>query len=226
MKHKRNVQTSLVFVFLLIVSIFLLLQTRSFITSYTHKKLDDQTVLDASSGGYFGGLGTEDNPYIISKADDMVYLSHSVNAGETYKDKYFSVVASIGTIALKNFTPIGTSINPFEGNFNGNGVTIDLNISNESLDNQALFGYIKGSTITNLSVKGSVIGKNFVGALVGYMNGGTISHIYNKTTVNGNNYVGGLIGYKLSGVVQNVYNQASIKGVSEVGGIVGRNQGG
>ena len=40
----------------------------------------------------FAGNGTAEDPYRIENVEDLVKLAQSVNKGETYKDKYFSLL--------------------------------------------------------------------------------------------------------------------------------------
>ena len=71
-------------------------------------------------------------------------------------------------------TPIGNSRTPFTGTFDGDGHTITLNITGDNY--QALFGYVVGGTVKNLTVKGSVNGTSYVAGVVAYNNGGTIEN--------------------------------------------------
>ena len=88
------------------------------------------------------------------------------------------------------------SINPFEGNFDGNGANFDLNINAER-DNVGLFGYIAAGSIKNLSTSGNIKGHSNVGGVVGYQASGDITNVYNTANVEAvNNYAGGIVGYK------------------------------
>lgn len=47
------------------------------------------------SAAFSGGLGTKDDPYIISTAEDLTLLSSTTNKGETYLNKYFVLANDI-----------------------------------------------------------------------------------------------------------------------------------
>ncbi|CCV64247.1 conserved hypothetical protein (predicted large exoproteins involved in heme utilization or adhesion) [Alteracholeplasma palmae J233] len=189
---------------------------------YTEERYISGELLDAQTGGYFGGNGDISNPYIISKKADMEYLSTSVASGNTYKDKYFSVVASVGSLNLGNFSPIGTTAAPFNGSFDGNHVEFKLDVKTEK-EYQGLFGVVGYGTIKNLSVKGSITAASHVGAVVGLLqNAGTVENVYNLANIEGVNYVGGLVGRVIRGTVKSGYNTGNITATgSHAGGVVG-----
>src|SRR5690606_2120679 len=84
--------------------------------------------------------GTEDNPYVIGGKDDMVQLSQLVSSGQRFKGKVFVVASNLSEINLGDFQPIGTSAQPFEGTFDGNGVNFILNTNKPDQDYVGLFG--------------------------------------------------------------------------------------
>ncbi|QWB99410.1 InlB B-repeat-containing protein [Mycoplasmatota bacterium] len=178
--------------------------------------------VSAASSYDFGGAGTETNPYIISKADDMIALSNEVEAGNDFSGIYFKAVGSVGTIQLNNFNPIGTSSNPFRGYFDGDGVTFDLDINRPGINYQGLFGYLDGGQVSDLSVSGTVIGNSYTAGIVGYQASGTIEKVYNLANVEGESFVGGISGRTQYGNIRESYNNGDIKGsASYVGGITG-----
>ena len=77
------------------------------------------------------GFGTQESPYIISTAEQLILLSTLVNTGNNYSlNKYFVLENDIDLSEME-WTPIGylysTSSNytrAFQGNFNGNGFKI------------------------------------------------------------------------------------------------------
>jgi len=109
----------------------------------------------------------------------------------------------------KGWEPIGTALEPFAGNFDGQGYEIrDLFIDRPDKDkldwNIGLFGYlnIKG-TIKNVGVVNTyIVGWWCVGGLVGN-NWGTVSNSYSTGSVTGTYHSGGLVGLLYGGTVDN-----------------------
>src|SRR5690554_6720901 len=170
-----------------------------------------------------GQDGSEENPYVISNADDMKLLSQAVLEGNTFFGKTIVVSASANEIGLGNFIPIGTSEKPFQGTFDGFGVKFILNINRPDSDYQGLFGYISGAKIENLSVTGTVKGKSYVGGIVGYQINSKVLNVYNEATILGEgNYTGGITGYLTSSsTIDYAYNTGELTGANYVGGIAG-----
>jgi|GEM_PF-6082743 len=117
-------------------------------------------VLPSVSFAEFSGSGTNENPYIISSAEDIKQLAFVLgNSKEAnlpfFGTKYYRIVKDID---LKNedFAPIAN----FRGYLDGGGHTIkNLNIvSNSSCDSHyGLFGNLASAEIKNLCVTGNVI---------------------------------------------------------------------
>src|SRR5690554_5656103 len=169
-----------------------------------------------------GQDGSEENPYIISNAEDMNALSQAVSAGNTFAGKIIVVASGISEINLGDFQPIGTNTRVFSGIFDGSGVNFRLSIDKLETDYVGLFGVVERGTIENLSVSGTITGKNRVGGIVGQQNvGSIIRNVYNTATVIGNERVGGIVGYINQGTVTNTYNRGEIIGNASVGGVVG-----
>ena len=190
-----------------------------------------------------------ENPYDITDEADLIAFSTAVNSGldgsykglmnmDGYCGKTFYLRDNI-TITASNWTPIGTSTNPFRGNFEGNNYTIsDLNANHPSDSYVGLFGYIQSSCtsggIKNLVVKGDIKGNQYVGGIVGFgkgLNSSTyfvIENCHFKGTVTASNsYSGGISGY-IGAYSKAKYCTAtgSITSTSSyVGGITGRSSG-
>ncbi|MFA7075621.1 MAG: InlB B-repeat-containing protein, partial [Candidatus Izemoplasmatales bacterium] len=174
------------------------------------------------------GTGTTEHPYLIRNTLDMTELSRMVNKGNVYTGYYFKVDDNISEITLSGFTPIGTSAHSFEGIFDGNGINFNITISN-STDNNGLFGYVSNVTsiIRNLSVSGSIHGRDHIGGVVGYLYNGTVTNVYNTAKISGRQMAGGIVGrMNTSATITNTYNRGEIivtgvSGYARVGGIVG-----
>lgn len=100
----------------------------------------------------FEGAGTSESPYKISTAADLAKLAELVNAGESFCGKYFELQNDLdlsGYVSGEGWMPIGTSINPFMGIFDGNVYEIaNLTINRANSSIQGLFGYIaSGGTV-------------------------------------------------------------------------------
>ena len=132
-----------------------------------------------------------------------------------------------------NWTPIGTELNPFLGNFNGNGKSIyGLTIITSALDTQddeltgdysyyGLFGYVKyqieddvtyAPHIYSLGLKDTYIktNGNYVGSLIGFAEG-SFDIVPSFSTDNANASV----------LIEECYNTGYIEGADYVGGLVG-----
>lgn len=130
---------------------------------------------------------------------------------------------------------VGTSnylIYYFSGKFNGAGHSIKLDIDKSTETDVGLFDQLSGAVVRNLTLTGTVTGKNNVGALAGTVSGATISSVYNQANVTGSGngesdpslMTGGLVGVadeNNSSSFKNVGNSGTITGMRGVGGIVG-----
>ena len=170
--------------------------------------------------------------YQIGSAEDLREFAKLVNnKGETDADAVLTADIDLSEICSEekgvSWTPIGSDSHPYTGTFNGNGHTISgLYLNNSTADDQGLFGYVDSEgTVQNLTVSGSVSGKNHVGGVVGD-NRGSVENCHNTGTVTGTgDYVGGVVGYNFASV-ENCYNTGSVtSSVGSVGGVVGDNRG-
>ena len=152
------------------------------------------------------GDGTEGSPYEITSYTDLQEFASIVNDDHLKAPQNTAACGELeNTIIAKNdpsdaeyasdWTPIGTSSNPYIGHFDGDNHIIK-GLSNEqsgpNTNDQGLFGYIgKQSNTVKGEVKnvglegGKIIGKNYVGGVVGYNNGGTITNCHNTGAVSG-----------------------------------------
>ena len=186
---------------------------------------------ESGEGGELTGSGTEDDPYKIATAADLLEFADKVNnKNQTSAWAELTADIDLSSVCSKekgNWTPIGNSSNEYRGTFNGAGHTISGLYIDSSDNDQGLFGYVGSSgKVQNLSVSGSVKGDDNVGGVVG-QNRGSVENCYNTGAVNSSgNRVGGVVGYNSSGTVKNCYNTGAVNSSGNwVGGVVGVNSG-
>ena len=158
---------------------------------FVGKTVANYWIEDESRMEAFTGSGTEEDPYIIANAKNLVYLSYMVYSGEGksngnyyYENTYFKQTADID-LSGYIWQPIGIEYDRsgakvshyFSGNYDGTNHIIS---GLETLANtitpysyQGLFGYIYAQnyniTIKNINIKESNIqGYQYIGGIVGY----------------------------------------------------------
>ena len=183
-----------------------------------------------------GGSGTAEDPYLIATAQELVDFRDEVN-GSAKKSTSTLCAKLTANIDLGNeaWTPIGKMTNTysdyvaFGGVFDGDGHTISgLKIDN-SAQYQALFGYVKGGTIQNLTVAGSVTTSTtssaYAAGIVGYGYPVTLINCVNQATVTATKkgYAAGVAAYAYTGsTITGCTNQGAVSGCGGyLGGIVG-----
>jgi len=160
---------------------------------------------------YFpAGIGTVDNPFQVTTADELAAMAALVNSGDTsYNSKNYMLMNDISlNVSPYNegagWTTIGISADPFLGLFDGNGKTISGLFINQTGTIKGLFGEVQGNAvIKDLSVAGTVTNT--------------------ATTASWDECVGGIAGrLEGSAVIQNCSFSGSVTGVkTTIGGIVG-----
>ncbi|MHC4497892.1 MAG: GLUG motif-containing protein, partial [Planctomycetota bacterium] len=179
---------------------------------------------------WLSGQGTEEEPYRIDSADQLISLRRASGLW----DKYFILGADIDLDPNLQGGQVFSQavIQVFSGVFDGNDHTIShLTISGDSY--LGLFGRLgPGAIISNLALESVNINGtgDSVGGLVG-SNGGSMATSYSTGTVSGRgDNVGGLVGIN-SGSLTTSYSTGTVRGGSysgtgdNVGGLVGINSG-
>jgi hypothetical protein len=169
---------------------------------------------------FSGGTGVADNPYLISKAEDL----NLIGSNPRLMRSHFKLISDINLESVDIFT-IGTREFPFCGFFDGNGKRI-LNFNCFSTDKSyvGLFGCVSGpqAEIKNLGLIEPYINAgtgDYIGSLVGSVNG-TINCCYVEGgTITGGQYIGGLVGHASN--ISNCYSSITVRGDSFVGGLGG-----
>lgn len=158
----------------------------------------------------------------------------AVTGGQTYSGKtvYLDEDVNGGN------NPVGTSTYPFQGTFDGGCNTLTVGITNNN-QGAAPFQYIKGATIQNLHVTGTVSSSaHHTGGLVGFTDNegpnyadAPLSrnvyirncHVSTSVSTSGGNYNGGIIGHAKcvhNHVIGCVYD-GTITTTGYTGGIIG-----
>ena len=152
---------------------------------------------------------------IITTADELQAMQDNLSG------KYILM----NNIDLEGYdwTPVGTTANPFLGEFNGNGYVIsNLKIIKPDENDLGVFGYTGTSSISNLGLENIEInGKDHCGSLVGY-GGGTVKNCYSTNAViSGRHIIGGLIGWDFTNSISFCYSNSDVSGNGYVGALLG-----
>lgn len=161
-------------------------------------------------GYVFAGLGEEWEPYRISSAWEMAYLSAYVNGGEDFEGVSFLQMCDIDFASFGTLCPIGRSDTErgFCGVYDGNGYALfNLNIDTSfgSVDN-ALFGRL-GGFVYNLGIEsGKIAGGSCASFAAVGMAGREplIANCYSRATIAGEWRSGG-IADNYNGAIENCW---------------------
>lgn len=187
------------------------------------------------------GAGTQKDPFQISSLGDILLLQGRVNTeGATIQNADgVEAIASSASFVLtsdldlsplcgrskgKSWTPIGDmSTNEnwvFTGTFDGGGHVITGLYIEESKSQQGFFGNLQG-TVRNLTVHGTVNGRNYCGILAGYVRSALVENCTSKGSVTSDSETGGLLGYVNYATLNYCRNEAEVNGGWATGGIMG-----
>lgn len=165
--------------------------------------------------------------YVVTTAYDLAYISENIS--ELNKAS-FVLNDDVDMSVIGSFAPIGGTLVPFGGKFNGNGHTIsELKINGTS--KVGLFASLEDAEISNLVIDSADIGAQgmYAAVLAGQVSGKTV--IKNVTVANSSVsakeiYAGALVGsvdsgsFVISGVT--VVNSTVKSNANYVGGVAGR----
>ena len=185
----------------------------------------------------WSGDGSQDNPYIITTADELDMLADFVNNGYTFSGTYFELGADIDMSTISPFRGIGSDATAFYGYFDGKGYCVSNVVVNGTTDliDSGLFREIKNGYVKNVVMSNATInGKRYVGAIVGRCEAEVSGCVATGCTITGgentytgyNMYVGAVVGYLYVGSVSDcIAENCSVNGTSSkrlyIGGIVG-----
>ena len=173
------------------------------------------------------GSGTESDPYRIFNAVNLTQMRNFLNQ----EGVYFKLQNDIDLTDWladnypgQGWQPVGSSSEPFKGVLDGNGKTISgFSINRSSTDYVGLFSYVTGATIKDLTLKGDIKGKAYVGSLLGYGSATVTNYTFEGTVTGTGNYtggVGGVGGYQSTGS-SSITVKGTVKGGNYTGGIYG-----
>lgn len=148
------------------------------------------TVTSNTANGYSGtlthqfevaqnisGTGTQEDPYLITSAEDWNLFAKSVGGGIDYYGKYVKLTNNI-TISTMVGVCDESGDRPFRGIFEGDNHTLTANITSTATDDNknnqgvAPFHLIKQATIQNLIVAGNITSASkYAAGLVGWIDG-------------------------------------------------------
>jgi hypothetical protein len=179
---------------------------------------------------YGGGLGTPDQPYLISSAAQL----NAIGSAPSDWDKCFKLTANIDLrdLGATPFKRIGSpEAGAFAGVFDGNYKTVsNLRLYSEEDSYVAMFGIVDaaGARIANVTLLDpNVAGDNgrYVAALVGLISKGAVANCHVKGgRIRGTNFVGGLIARRAGGaLITDCTAAGTVRGSSRVGGLIGGN---
>ncbi len=203
---------------------------------YTNYKAVDTAIFQ-------GGSGTQEDPYKISTAEQLVRFAASVNEVEHFKDKYIVLTNDIDLAGIQWVPAGGSGLYSFSGTFDGKGykivhMTIGSEAQPANYSCAGLFANINTATIKNLgitdgfihtapvSIPGVVEERTYAGMLVGYAGltstqgtrGAVIDNCYATGTIISDsvqpNYAGGLVGLTVHSLLSNSYSDCTIKAKS------------
>ena len=166
--------------------------------NYSGTKTTTFRVVKALSGN-----GTAESPYLINNMTEwLAFADYVNNDNANCGNKKYKLCNNLSGVT----TMVGTSGSPFKGEFNGDGHTLNLNLSADA-QYCAPFRYVDGATIKNVHTTGTVTAGS-------------------ATENNQNKYRAGLIGNAKSGT--KIYNcwssvtiNSSLTGDGTHGGFIG-----
>lgn len=192
------------------------------------------------------GDGSKANPYQISTLANLRWMSEDAIVADLHErwNSHYLLTSDIDGSEISNwnitdhddstvtpdsaigFIPIGDSLKPFTGSFDGGGYTIsNLYINNPLKDNQALFGFIDSDTteIKNLNLTNvNVMGHKRTAALVGLSKSAVFSDITVDGLIRGRSSTAGVAGDMEGGSITNSSFNGTIVAYTYGAGLIGK----
>ena len=202
-----------------------------------------------SCGEYSEPEQDADGFYLLDSKTDLMWFSDAVNSGRTNINARLTADIVVNEDVLDEdgnpingsydlWTPVGTSNAPYEGTFQGKGLTISGLVTgdkNISPNNAGLFGCIKNAHISDLTIADSWISGDKSGSIAASAEGSTIENCVNKSYIYGY-WAGGIVWQSIvitdadgdiiiAGSVKNCVNAGTVMADSGCAGIVGESWG-
>lgn len=180
---------------------------------------------------------SDENTLYVYSENDMKLFAYSVNKGNNFSGKTVKLMSDVD-LENEAWTPIGNSVNKFQGTFDGNGKTVS-NLYVEGENGLGLFGYVyPGAYIHDLTIDGAYVsGEDYLGAVVGtgYFSKNGVQncvvknaeivatpYLTNNGVYDGGAKAGVVAGYVINGnVCGNSAIDSSVSAYRDLGGIVG-----
>lgn len=177
---------------------------------------------------FSGGTGAITAPHKISSLADLRTLSEDPNSWNLN----FELTQSLDAFDTANwnsgegFSPIGSSIAPFTGHFDGKGHSITgLTINRSNQSQIGLFGHVSGMVDSLSLIDADIVGESEVGGVAGF-NDGLILDVAVTGSVEGSVAVAGVVGNNGPlGHLSTAVSHANVTGSNQIGGVIGQNQG-
>ena len=199
-------------------------------------ELDKLLTNDTQASTSLTGSGTEDDPYLITSAADLLCY----HGNSTYRNGYTRLETDI-EVAASSWTPLNTLGSG--GTFDGNDHTISGTLNITPGSENGLFGRIWNGSISNLNVTADINMSGVsdesyieVGGIAGDCSGsGSISHCTYSGTITlsitgtlGSIDIGGICGYGGNANISNCTNSGTVmvENCSNNDGSLGINVGG
>ncbi len=184
----------------------------------------------------WSGEGTEEAPYLIETADDLVELYNYVGTKKIQTSGvFFQMTQDINMKNIADWRGIADGASyqnaGFCGHFDGNGYSI-WNLNASTYNCNGLFGKLgDGAVIENLTIaSGTIVGSYLysIGGIAGSVVSNasvTIRNCHNYATVSGTGGVGGILGQiedSAEVLIENCSNHGAISASYTGGGILGQ----
>jgi formylglycine-generating enzyme required for sulfatase activity len=175
----------------------------------------------------FIGNGTENDPYLITSANEFAVLSWRPEI----TNAHIRLLSDLSLLGV-NLYPIG-DFGAFSGEFDGGGFALrHIILDHPGTRCVGLFGIVNSEGfIHDLTVENVMVtGREYVGGLVG-LNYGTVMSCNITGIINATGdyaHVGGLIGYNYEGTVTTCWTTGSVTATADyahAGGLMGLNDG-
>ena len=146
-----------------------------------------------------GYMKDENGNVTISDKDGLFWFAKQVNGGNNFAGKTVTLANDID-LNNEAWTPIGTQTNSFKGTFDGQNKTVsNINAQLPSEKNVGFFGYATNCTLKNLIIENvNIWGYSNVGGLAGTVYAGsTVTNVTVKGSIKISTrvqYVGGISG--------------------------------